>query len=282
MTLKLWASYRTQLPVPLDKGVPSRTPSVAFFSFISKCLGNNNNGYRIDPISMLFSILPNSVRKYSDSLYYTMWDSIGPAIFKIFKEYSFGSKALFAYLLIVRFGKKRCPYLIRWHWTFILLSTVILQVVIPVPYRLNSFAEVILLDQNRIAEYFAVKTVISSFIFLHISSTILALLHALLGQYFYVPFLTENVEVHIGKRPKNSIYSGGYTAWQDFSPFLNMDAEFHDLLNKKRPGIGRVWWGWLGRGDAPQIPTRRQKKRRQKKRRKIFKKLKAFLKNLFK
>lgn len=277
LALKLWASYRSQLPAPSDNKIPLKTPSVAFSSFISKCLGNNNEGYRIDPISMLFSILPDSVRNYSDSLYYAMWDSIGPAILKIFVEYSFVSKSLFAYLLIVRFGKKRCPYLIRWHWTFILLSTVLLQVVLPVPYRLNAFAEVILLNQNRIVEYFAVKIVISSFIFLHISSTILALLHALLGQYFYVPFVTDNVEVHIGKRPKNSIYSGGYTAWQDFSPFLNADAEFYASLTKKRSGVGKLWWGWLGRGNAPQISTRRQKKRR-----KIFKKLKAFLKNLFK
>jgi hypothetical protein len=29
------------------------------------------------------------------------------------------------------------------------------------------------------------------------------------GQYFYVPFFVENTELHIGPRPKNSIYSGG-------------------------------------------------------------------------
>jgi hypothetical protein len=36
-----------------------------------------------------------------------------------------------------------------------------------------------------------------------------------LGQYFYVPFFVENTELHIGPRPKNSIYSGGQTSWQD-------------------------------------------------------------------
>jgi hypothetical protein len=44
---------------------------------------------------------------------------------------------------------------------------------------------------------------------------IFGLFHAIWGQYFYVPFFVENTELHIGPRPKNSIYSGGQTAWQD-------------------------------------------------------------------
>jgi hypothetical protein len=39
-------------------------------------------------------------------------------------------------------------------------------------------------------------------------------IHAIWGQYFYIPFFVENTELHIGPRPKNSIYSGGQ-AWQD-------------------------------------------------------------------
>jgi hypothetical protein len=36
-----------------------------------------------------------------------------------------------------------------------------------------------------------------------------------LGSVFLFPFFVENTELHIGPRPKNSIYSGGQTAWQD-------------------------------------------------------------------
>jgi hypothetical protein len=36
-----------------------------------------------------------------------------------------------------------------------------------------------------------------------------------LGSIFLFPFFVENTELHIGPRPKNSIYSGGNTAWQD-------------------------------------------------------------------
>jgi hypothetical protein len=49
----------------------------------------------------------------------------------------------------------------------------------------------------------------------HIGFIIFGLFHAIWGQYFYVPFFVENTELHIGPRPKNSIYSGGQTAWQD-------------------------------------------------------------------
>ena len=59
--------------------------------------------------------------------------------------------------------------------------------------------------------------------------------HALIGQYFYIPFFTENIELHIGPRNKNSIYSGGYTAWQDED-------------EKPRGIIPKFWYGWFGRG----------------------------------
>ena len=48
----------------------------------------------------------------------------------------------------------------------------------------------------------------------------------------------ENTELHIGPRPKNSIYSGGNTSWQE--------AEEKDKnLNRAFP---KLWYGWFGRG----------------------------------
>ena len=62
------------------------------------------------------------------------------------------------------------------------------------------------------------------------------LFHAIWGQYFYFPFLVENTELHIGPRPKNSIYSGGQTSWQDEKD-LNIQRVFPKL-----------WYGWFGTG----------------------------------
>jgi hypothetical protein len=53
-----------------------------------------------------------------------------------------------------------------------------------------------------------------------------------------MPFFVENTELHIGPRPKNSIYSGGQTAWQDPE---EKEKKFKRLLPK-------IWYGWFGRG----------------------------------
>ena len=62
------------------------------------------------------------------------------------------------------------------------------------------------------------------------------MLHALCGQYFYIPFFTENVELHIGERDKLDLYSGGYTAWQDEKTSSSGNFKL------------KLWYGWFGRG----------------------------------
>ena len=65
------------------------------------------------------------------------------------------------------------------------------------------------------------------------------MLHALFGQYFYIPFFTENVELHIGDRNKLDKYSGGCTAWQD---------ERQGSSGSSSPFRAKLWYGWFGRG----------------------------------
>ena len=48
----------------------------------------------------------------------------------------------------------------------------------------------------------------------------------------------ENTELHIGPRPKTSIYSGGNTAWQDPD---EKERNFQRFLPK-------FWYGWFGSG----------------------------------
>jgi hypothetical protein len=83
----------------------------------------------------------------------------------------------------------------------------------------------------------------------------LGMLHGLCGQYFYFPFLTENTELHIGLRPKESIYSGGHTIWQNKRAYM-ISRQAASKLKKYRFGtvrsayskLPRLWYGWLGRG----------------------------------
>ena len=44
--------------------------------------------------------------------------------------------------------------------------------------------------------------------------------------------------MHIGPRPKNSIYSGGQTSWQDSE---EKDKNFNRVIPK-------LWYGWFGSG----------------------------------
>ena len=108
------------------------------------------------------------------------------------------------------------------------------------------------------------------------------MLHAICGQYFYLPFLTENVETHIGKKPQNSIYSGGYSSWQEG---LEKRQEY-TLYNGVQFTFPRLWWGWLGKNPSletlmeGQLRTRRKKAKRRKKIkmvRKFIRKLKNWI-----
>jgi hypothetical protein len=103
---------------------------------------------------------------------------------------------------------------------------------------------------------------------LHYLFNFFGLLHALCGQYFYVPFIVENTEIHIGKRPINSIYSGGFTSWQ------NADNKWLTKTNRKFL-FPQLWWGWLGKnGSTQQKPL---KFKRNKGLKKFLKKLKKWI-----
>ena len=171
------------------------------------------------------------------------------------------------YTLTVRMGKKYCPYLIRWHFTYLGLHKTIEAVLMPVWERayIHMIVDIIppysaylrnekFYVYNKAAKardiaalntpfakqylFFLLSLqfgVIAVFVF-----NLYAMLHAFSGQYFYVPFFTENVELNVGPRTPESIYSGGSTAWQD----KDMNTSY------------QLWHGWFGRGtDKPSIIT---------------------------
>jgi hypothetical protein len=63
---------------------------------------------------------------------------------------------------------------------------------------------------------------------------------------FMFHFLLKIQNLHIGPRPKNSIYSGGQTAWQD-------PEEKEKNLNRLFP---KLWYGWFGRGTENGFQTK--------------------------
>jgi len=214
--------------------------------------------YYIDPISMIVSNLNENQKAFVVPYYYKIYNIFIPRIFETISEFWEQLSGVAAYAVITRIGKRYCPYLIRWHWTFLLIIGFLEQIVIFFLYRIMYFQQAILepnmvftavtqaygkrtvsvssTDPNLLFQFNLLNIVLVFFVVLHLGSILFGLLHAIWGQYFYFPFLVENTELHIGPRPKNSVYSGGQTAWQD-----------EKKLNPQRK-FTKLWYGWFGRG----------------------------------
>jgi hypothetical protein len=204
--------------------------------------------YYIDPISMAISKLQEPAKSNIFPLYYTVYNKIIPKIYEICSKFWTQLSGVAAYAVITRIGKRYCPYLVRWHWTFLLIIGLVEQIFIYFIYRVYYFQTFVLIpqtksyvsyvDPNLILQINILNGVIACVVLAHIGLIIFGLFHAIWGQYFYIPFFVENTELHIGPRPKNSIYSGGYTSWQD-------SEEKEKNLNRLFP---KLWYGWFGRG----------------------------------
>jgi hypothetical protein len=204
--------------------------------------------YYIDPISMFISNLSDSNKLTVFPIYYKMYNTFIPRFFETISEFWNQLSGIIAYATITRIGKRYCPYLIRWHWTFLLIIGFVEQILIYFLYRLTYFQDVIIqgrlantiiennLDPSLLLQFNVLTGLLVFFITIHLGAILFGLFHAICGQYFYFPFLVENTELHIGPRPKNSIYSGGQTAWQD-EKYQNTKSQFPKL-----------WYGWFGTG----------------------------------
>jgi len=204
---------------------------------------SERNGYRIDPISMLIANLPETLKIQASKGYYSIYGQVFPNIWRIIGGQLQEIAPLLLYVFIVRINKKYCPYLIRWHWTYLIVSSLFEGEIIRIMYRLYTYDSMVLIPSERFDESALLQPIFMMVITMHYFLVCLGLLHAAFGQYFYIPFLTENTEIHIGKRPQTSIYSGGYTSWQDGGS-KQIEIMTNDRKSLKFP---RLWWGWLGK-----------------------------------
>jgi hypothetical protein len=198
--------------------------------------------YYIDPISMFISNLQEPIKSPSSLIYYKIYNEIIPKIFNICSKFWSQLSGVAAYAIITRIGKRYCPYLIRWHWTLLIILGMIEQIFIYFIYRAYYFQTFILIpqikaytnntDSSLAFQLVILNAIIAVVVLTHISFIIFGLMNAIRGQYFYVPFLVKNTELHIGKRPVNSIYSGGATPWQD---------------PKEKNKSTKLWYNWITR-----------------------------------
>lgn len=203
--------------------------------------------YYIDPISMIISKLPESQQANVLPIYYKIYNQIIPKIYYLCTDFWSQIANVAAYGLITRVGKRYCPYLIRWHWTFLLMIGLVEFTFSHFIYRIYYFQTFVLVPQTKI-KYFSnvsasmqiefLNLVIICIVISHLAFILFGLFHAIWGQYFYMPFFVENTELHVGPRPTDTIYSGGNTSWQD-------PKEKEKNLKRLLP---KLWYGWFGRG----------------------------------
>jgi len=219
-----------------------------YYAFTNSLIAlNHETGlrYYIDPISMVIAKLTKETNANMLPIYYKLYNKIIPQFFETIGKFWSQLSGIAAYAIITRIGKRYCPYLVRWHWTFLLIIGFIEQILVYFVYRVSYFQANVLvprtqsltyLDQNIFLQINILNSLIAFIISLHLGLIFFGLFHAIWGQYFYFPFLVENTELHVGPRPKHSIYSGGNTAWQDVK-----EKNTQRLLPK-------FWYGWFGKG----------------------------------
>lgn len=225
-------------------------PAIRAFTDIT-----SNDNYRYDPISMIWSYLPTDMKFVSDKIYYFLTLKAIPQTYRFIDTQITNLSGMLWYTFIVRINKRYCPYLLRWHWTFLLGLDFVERPFIYVQYRLIYYLNEILIPNNYFREAELVTNLLITLVAAQYIFITLGMLHALCGQYFYFPFLTENTELHIGLRPKDSIYSGGHTIWQNKRAYM-ISQQASSKLKKYRFGtirsayskLPRFWYGWLGRG----------------------------------
>lgn len=222
----------------------------------------SNDNYRYDPISMIWSYLPTNIKFLSDKIYYFITLKAIPQTYRFIDTQITNLSGMLWYTFIVRINKRYCPYLLRWHWTFLIGLEFVERPFIFVQDRLIYYLNNILIPNSYFREAELVTNLLITLVAAQYIFILLALFHALCGQYFYFPFLTENTELHIGLRPKDSIYSGGYTIWQNKQAYM-ISRQASSKLKKYRFGtlrsvynkLPRLWYGWLGRGTLDDLTT---------------------------
>lgn len=230
----------------------------------------------IDPISIWVRKIPDSVyRPWVFRIYYFFKNTFLPFWYKFYVYEGRKAVGILKYQYSTRVFKKYVPYIFRWHYTFTMLySTLIgpINGIVLRTVRYKSFIlepyiedyhkiekikdalfkadpknyvpppELILADElikqydDAVIQSFWIDECMYILLYIQISFLAIAFLHALFGQYFYFPFVVENVDLHVGKRPKRSIYSGGFTAWQDRDKSYGAST------------LPVYWWGMFGRG----------------------------------
>ena len=209
-----------------------------------------------DPVSLITRILielpgsksdNNKVADIIGSTYYIVRERYFMSLYSFVARQLLNYRTFILFTFLVRKGGKYMPYLIRWHWTLSTLINPFISVFLRRGVtRLDFYWRNVLKPEYKsavrdmqpkpyieaarfkleLAQYLTFSVILVLLVFYFFAA-----LHAVCGQYFFLPLLTKNTELHIGFRRSRSFYSGGLTSWQDLDE-----------------SSSQLWHGVLGRG----------------------------------
>ena len=213
----------------------------------------NSAEYFNDPVSLVTrkfiesKFVDNKRAHIAGATYYIVREEYFMNLYSFMARQLLRFREFILYGFIVRRGKSYMPYLIRWHWTLCTLVSPFINLLLAKGVtRLDLYWRTVLrvdyknavrdglpkpyIEAARfkleVAQYITFLTIVILLVFYFYAA-----LHAVCGQYFYLPLFTRNVELHIGTRSSRSFYSGGFTSWQQLDE-----------------GSSKLWHGVLGRG----------------------------------
>ena len=204
--------------------------------------------------SFMVSFCPSWIlnKLYKSEIYWSTVEFITESLIPDTKKYLITMKnefkSLLVYSIVLRMGKRFVPYHIQWHVMFYVLYGTIGHYYWQSFINSQEFLQYVLIPEQRYEEIELMKLLHCFFLGLAVYLSLLAMLHAIFSQYFYIPLFVPNMEAHIGKKPKNDRYAGGYTSWQDEL----------ELFRFRRANL-KLWFGLLGKG-----PNDRKRRRRKK------------------
>lgn len=169
-----------------------------------------------------------------------------PTVITVIKLVKKPMEPLLFYTLVLRLGKEFVPYPLQWHGIIYLMYCQVLAEPMYNRYVASmEFLRDILIPQLRMEEIEVMELLQATYLTGLIYLIMLGMLHAIFSQYYYIPFVSPNVSAYVGKRPTDSIFSGGYCSWQD-----------EQELFVPSKGDYKLWFGFLGKG--PKDRTRKR------------------------
>jgi hypothetical protein len=84
---------------------------------------------------MIVSNLNENNQSKTVVLYYKIYNKIVPTLYEMCSKFWSQLSGIAAYAVITRIGKRYCPYLIRWHWTFLLIIGMVEQIFVYFIFR---------------------------------------------------------------------------------------------------------------------------------------------------